>query len=55
MVMDELIGARLPHNVEAEQSVLGSMLLDPHCVPEVMEHLRTDDFYTTDLGNSNRG
>lgn len=45
MVMDELIGARLPHNVEAEQSVLGSMLLDPHCVPEVMEHLRTDDFY----------
>lgn len=43
--MDELIGARLPHNVEAEQSVLGSMLLDPRCVPEVMEHLRTEDFY----------
>ncbi len=43
--MDELIGARLPHNVEAEQSELGSMLLDPRCVPEVMEHLRTEDFY----------
>ncbi len=43
--MDELIGARLPHNVEAEQSVLGSMLLDEHCVPEVMEHLRSEDFY----------
>ncbi|MBR5542689.1 MAG: replicative DNA helicase [Oscillospiraceae bacterium] len=43
--MDELIGARLPHNVEAEQSVLGSMLLDPHCVPEVVEHLRAEDFY----------
>ncbi len=45
--MDELIGARLPHNVEAEQSVLGSMLLDEHCVPEVMEHLRSEDFYVS--------
>ncbi len=43
--MDEIIGARLPHNVEAEQSVIGSMLLDPRCVPEVMEHLRSEDFY----------
>lgn len=45
--MDELIGARLPHSVEAEQSVLGSMLLDARCIPEVMEHLRTDDFYVS--------
>lgn len=45
--MDELIGARLPHNVEAEQSVLGSMLLDARCIPEVVEHLRSEDFYVT--------
>ncbi len=45
--MDELIGARLPHNVEAEQSVLGSMLLDSGCVPVVMELLRADDFYVS--------
>lgn len=45
--MDELIGARLPHNIEAEQSVLGSMLLDESCVPEVMEHLRSEDFYVS--------
>ncbi len=45
--MDELFGARLPHSIEAEQSVLGSMLLDARCVPEVMENLRTDDFYMT--------
>lgn len=45
--MDELIGSRLPHNVEAEQSVLGSMLLDSRCVPEVMEHLRSEDFYVS--------
>ncbi|MBE6966312.1 MAG: replicative DNA helicase [Oscillospiraceae bacterium] len=43
--MDEIIGARLPHNVEAEQSVIGSMLLDPRCVPEVVENLRSEDFY----------
>ncbi len=43
--MDEIMGARLPHNIEAEQSVIGSMLLDPRCVPEVMEHLRSEDFY----------
>ena len=49
--MDEIIGARLPHNVEAEQSVLGSMLIDPRCVPEVMEHLRSEDFYVTQNRN----
>ena len=49
--MDEIIGARLPHNIEAEQSVLGSMLIDPRCVPEVMEHLRSEDFYVTQNRN----
>ncbi len=45
--MDELFGARLPHSVEAEQAVLGSMLIDASCVPEVVERLRTNDFYIT--------
>lgn len=49
--MDEIIGARLPHNVEAEQSVLGSMLIDSRCVPEVMEHLRAEDFYVSQNRN----
>jgi len=49
--MDEIIGARLPHNVEAEQSVLGSMLIDAKCVPEVMEHLRSEDFYVSQNRN----
>jgi len=31
--------------VEAEQAVLGSMLIDPRCVSEVIDKLRTDDFY----------
>ncbi|MBR3848093.1 MAG: replicative DNA helicase [Oscillospiraceae bacterium] len=49
--MDEIIGSRLPHNVEAEQSVLGSMLIDSRCVPEVMEHLRAEDFYVSQNRN----
>ena len=36
---------QLPHSVEAEQAVLGSMLIDPRCVPEVIDQLRPDDFY----------
>ncbi|NLF34812.1 MAG: replicative DNA helicase [Clostridiales bacterium] len=35
----------MPHSLEAEQAVLGSMLIDARCVPEVVEALRPDDFY----------
>ena len=34
-----------PHNLEAEQSVLGSMMLSKMAVGEVLENLRADDFY----------
>ncbi len=39
-----------PHSVEAEQSVLGSMLLDPNAVVAALETLKAEDFYI----NSNR-
>ena len=42
---EELLLRQLPHSVEAEQAVLGSMLIDPRCVPEVIDKLRPDDFY----------
>ena len=43
---DELLLLRqMPHSVEAEQAVLGSMLIDARCVPEVIDQLRSDDFY----------
>ena len=42
---EELLLKQLPHSVEAEQAVLGSMLIDPRCVPEVIDQLRPDDFY----------
>ena len=43
--MDELNIQTLPHSVEAEQAVLGSMLIDERCVADVIERLRPDDFY----------
>ena len=39
---EELLLRQLPHSVEAEQAVLGSMLIDPRCVPEVIDKLRPD-------------
>ena len=45
--MDELLGRQLPHSIEAEQSVLGAMLIDSRCISEVVETLRPEDFYMT--------
>ena len=42
---NELLVKQLPHSTEAEQAVLGSMLIDARCVPEVIDQLRVDDFY----------
>lgn len=42
----EAIGDRLPpQNIEAEQSVLGSVLLDPEALIPAMEYIESDDFY----------
>ncbi len=43
--MDELLSRQLPHSTEAEQAVLGAMLIDPRCVPEVVGKLQASDFY----------
>ena len=42
---DELLLRQAPHSVEAEQAVLGSLLIDPDCIPEVIESLVPEDFY----------
>ena len=43
--MDELFSRHSPYSVEAEQAVLGSMLISPACVPSVIEQLKPEDFY----------
>ena len=46
MPMDEeLLLRQMPHSTEAEQSVLGSILIDARCMPEVIELLKPEDFY----------
>lgn len=42
---EELLLRQMPHSVEAEQSVLGAMLIDARCIPEVIEDLKPEDFY----------
>lgn len=36
---------KLPFDLEAEQSVLGALLVDSACMPTVLEYLTTDSFY----------
>lgn len=36
---------QMPYNLEAEQSVLGAILIDTSCFPVVVENLRADAFY----------
>ena len=43
--MDELLLKQMPQAAEAEQAVIGSMLIDPACIPEVIERLHPADFY----------
>lgn len=43
--MDEVISRQMPHSVEAEQAVIGSMLIDSRCVPEVVGKVKASDFY----------
>ena len=44
--LDELLTRQMPHSDAAEQAVLGAMLIDSRCIPQVVEALRPEDFYT---------
>ncbi len=41
----DLEDVKLPYSVEAEQSVLGAMIVDPHCISEVAPITKPDFFY----------
>ena len=43
--MEDIFYRQMPHSLEAEQSVLGSMLIDANCVKDVMDKLVPSDFY----------
>ena len=42
---EELLTRQLPQSLEAEQSVLGSILIDSRCVADVIGIVRPEDFY----------
>lgn len=44
MESSELI-RKMPFSLEAEQSVLGSILIDPECFPEIASLVKSEDFY----------
>ena len=46
-MMDDLLHKQIPHSTEAEQAVIGSILIDSRCVADVVGVLRTDDFYSS--------
>ena len=45
MAADDLLLRQAPHSPQAEQAVLGSMLIDPDCIKDVMDKLQPEDFY----------
>lgn len=49
--MEELLGRQAPHSAPAEQAVIGSMLIDPSCISEVIDKIKAADFYI----EANRG
>ena len=43
--MDAVIGGSMPYSLEAEQAVLGSMILSADALTKAIEALRSEDFY----------
>ncbi len=44
--MDELFGRQMPHSAEAEQAVLGALLIDSQYAAQVISQLKPEEFYT---------
>jgi replicative DNA helicase len=44
----DIIGRKMPFSLEAEQSVLGSILIDPETLNEVATVIAADDFYLSE-------
>ena len=42
---EELMSRQPPQSLEAEQAVLGSILIDSRCVADVIGILRPEDFF----------
>ena len=54
MAQEDLVGRVMPHSLEAERSVLGSMLIDPDAVEIASEIVKEEDFYARQNGDRPR-
>ena len=45
MANQDILGRKLPFSLEAEQSVIGSVLIDPEKFDEIAEIVKSEDFY----------
>ena len=50
MAEEDVVRRVMPHNIEAEQSVIGAMLMDEEAIETVSETLREEDFYARQYG-----
>ena len=50
MSMAEAPGKTIPSNLEAEEAVLGSILIDPDAITKISGILSADDFYRVKNG-----
>ena len=41
----DILGRKLPFSLEAEQSVIGSVLINPECFDEIAQIISSEDFY----------
>jgi len=44
------MGRRMPYSLEAEQSLLGSIMIDPSCMDDIAGLMTADDFYMPEHG-----
>jgi len=42
---EDFAARQMPYNLEAEQSVLGSVLIDPGCLSAILEYIKAESFY----------
>ena len=50
MAEEDVKGRVMPHSIEAEQSVIGAMLMDSDAIDTASEMLREEDFYARQYG-----
>ena len=46
--MNSELNRQMPHSLEAEQSLLGSILINPVCMDDIAVTVSADDFYLTE-------